>query len=226
MHKRSMLAGLVVVATLAGCQSPAPVTPPTRRPPQSAPPRSYAPPLPPAAVPQRPLTARPPAYAGPTWYPAGGRISKRWTTIVVHHSATAKGGARAFDRNHRDKGWEGLGYHFVIGNGTDTPDGFVETGVRWHQQKHGAHCKTPDNYYNDHGIGICLVGDFTRTRPTARQLESLTKLTRFLSQTCGIPASRVTTHGAVTHGTQCPGNFPIAQLRSAVARPALASSMR
>jgi N-acetyl-anhydromuramyl-L-alanine amidase AmpD len=100
-----------------------------------------------------------------------------------------------------------LGYHFVIGNGTETPDGAIEAGVRWHQQKHGAHCKTPGNYFNDHGIGICLVGDFTKSRPTKKQLRALDELVVFLSRSCSIPADRVTTHGHINHKTKCPGKY-------------------
>ncbi len=161
-----------------------------------------------------------------SWFPRGGKISSRWKNIVVHHSATRKGGAKAFDRFHRKKGWDELGYHFVIGNGTDTRDGHIEVGSRWHSQKHGAHCKTPDNFYNDHGIGICLVGDFTKSRPTPAQMASLERLTRFLSQRCRIAPSRVTTHRNVTHKTACPGhNFPITALRRSLLSPATASSM-
>jgi len=105
---------------------------------------------------------------------------------VVHHSATATGGAVAFDKYHREvNGWDELGYDFVIGNGTDTPDGYVEVGSRWRKQKTGAHCKTADNYFNEHGIGICLVGDFTRTSPTPRQMASLVRLTRFYPHNVG-----------------------------------------
>jgi hypothetical protein len=136
---------------------------------------------------------------------------------VIHHSATPVGSARAFDQHHRAKGWDELGYHFVIGNGTQTPDGLVEAGSRWHKQKHGAHCKTPGNYFNEHGIGICLVGDFTGSRPTRRQLTSLYHLIRFLTRTCGIPPDRVTTHREVTRKTACPGpNFPLYALRRAI----------
>lgn len=166
-----------------------------------------------------PPTGRPtPSWRYPSaWYPARGMISPKWTTIVLHHSATRSGGARSFDKHHRESnGWDELGYHFVIGNGTDTPDGFVEVGSRWYKQKHGAHCKTPNNYFNDHGIGICLVGDFTRTPPTPRQIAATRELVRFLSETCRIPASRVTTHGAITRKTQCPGPlFPLGGVQSA-----------
>ena len=133
---------------------------------------------------------------------------------MIHHSGTSSGGAKAFDRFHRGKGWDELGYHFVIGNGTNTPDGAVEVGARWHAQKHGAHCKTPSNYYNDHGIGICLVGDFEETRPTRKQIESLTQLVSFLCNACGISPDRITTHHAVNGKTKCPGrHFSLAAVR-------------
>lgn len=146
---------------------------------------------------------------------------------MLHHSATAVGGARTFDKHHRSRnGWDELGYHFVIGNGTDTPDGYVEAGSRWHKQKHGAHCKTPSNYYNEHGIGICLVGNFNKTKPTAGQLKSLEQLLRFLCHTCRIPPSRVTTHGAVTGKTQCPGrHFPMAAVLQALPTSLTATSL-
>lgn len=150
------------------------------------------------------------------WYPAGGRISNRWSWIVIHHSATSVGGAARFDRDHRlVRGWDELGYHFVIGNGTDTPDGAVEVGPRWPKQKHGAHCKTPNNFYNEHGVGICLVGNFEKSRPTPAQLASLRKLIEFLCVEGGISPDKITTHGGVTHQTACPGrNFPsVATLR-------------
>lgn len=177
--------------------------------------------------PRGPAPYRAPVDAPSPWFPAGGRISPRWTYIVVHHSATRTGGAAAFDKYHREQnGWDELGYHFVIGNGTNTPDGQVEVGSRWRTQKHGAHCKTPDNYFNEHGIGICLVGDFTRTSPTPKQYASLMRLVRFLSARCRIDPSHITTHGALTHKTQCPGRrFQLAGVRAAVAGRATASVM-
>ena len=160
------------------------------------------------------------------WTPACGRVSPRWTSIVIHHSATANGGAKAFDRYHRERGWDELGYHFVIGNGTYSPDGYVEVGSRWHKQKHGAHCRTPSNYYNEHGIGICLVGDFNESPPTPNQLASLESLVRFLRAACDIPSTRVTTHHHINEKTECPGRFfSLGNLRRSLDSPITATSM-
>ena len=148
-------------------------------------------------------------------------LSNRWKYIIVHHSATQAGGARRFDRAHRNNGWDELGYHFVIGNGTDTPDGKIEVGSRWRQQKHGAHCRvSPDdsNEYNEHGIGICLVGDFEYTRPSPAQMKSLIYLTKGLLACTRLPASAVHYHRDFD-STKCPGRyFPYATYKRALRR--------
>ncbi|HHT9155361.1 MAG TPA: N-acetylmuramoyl-L-alanine amidase, partial [Candidatus Tripitaka sp. YC43] len=132
-----------------------------------------------------------------------------WRYIVLHHSATHEGSAARFDTFHREvRGWEnGLGYHFVIGNGTDSRDGEIEVGKRWKKQLSGAHAG--DSRYNRMGIGICLVGNFEEgDRPTRRQMKSLINIIRYLSQRYDIPRSSIILHKDV-HDTACPGkNFP------------------
>jgi len=152
------------------------------------------------------------------WLPPA-RLEKRWTAIVVHHSATENGNAAIFDRMHREeKQWEGIGYDFVIGNGSSSADGQVEVTFRWREQMTGAHCGgTPGNWANEDAVGICLVGNFNHTLPTAAQMESLVKLIRFLQKRYGIPKSSIyghrTTPGARV--TDCPGKkFPLARLKS------------
>jgi len=160
------------------------------------------------------------------WIPPGG-VSDRWKYIVIHHSGGASGNAAQFDRYHRIvKHWNELGYHFVIGNGTGSGDGEVEVGSRWVKQKHGAHCKTPSNEYNDHGIGICLVGDFSRSAPSAAQMASLSKLVRFLVDQCGISSANIVTHRGVTGKTICPGRyFPMYAIKKAVGGGAVAAAL-
>ncbi len=146
-------------------------------------------------------------------------LRRGWHYIVIHHSATDEGSAAIFDKWHRQRGWEGLGYDFVIGNGHGSADGAVEVGYRWRQQLVGAHAG--NKRMNEEGIGICLVGDFTRTRPTSAQMRSLARLCNFLSAYCGISADNVLLHGDVRQ-TTCPGPlFPREFLsRRTVAGPA------
>ncbi len=136
----------------------------------------------------------------------------KWKYVVVHHSATPAGSAAAFDEFHRNKkGWDrGLGYHFVIGNGNGSRDGLVETGPRWTRQIDGAHAGSKE--YNQHGIGVCLVGDFEGGDPTSEQISSLVSLVTELQQLCGIPSENVILHRHV-RDTQCPGTgFPYYEL--------------
>ena len=145
------------------------------------------------------------------WVPLARATNWQW--IVIHHSATTTGGAALFNKEHKAKGWDELGYHFVIGNGTDTRDGQVEVGSRWPRQKWGAHAKTPDNRFNDFGIGICLVGNFDISKPSDEQMKALAKLTAYLMKTYRIPPERVVGHGD-TKATDCPGRLMnIAQVR-------------
>ena len=135
-------------------------------------------------------------------------ITRKWKYVVVHHSASPSGSADAFDNFHRVKrGWEGgLGYHFVIGNGHGSGDGQVEVGHRWLYQSHGAHAGQVE--YNQHGIGICLVGNFQDDYPSPRQMANLVALVRELQQLCNIPSENVILHRHI-RDTECPGrNFP------------------
>ena len=181
--------------------------------------RSKAPPPLPAQI----RSARIPS---PTLSPRGtglprgvdlpGGLRRNWQYIVIHHSASESGNAGQFDRYHRlQRGWNELGYHFVIGNGRGSGDGEIEVGPRWSKQKHGAHCKTPDNRFNDFGIGVCLVGNFQDGgHPSSAQMRSLVKLVAHLRKGSNISLDRIYTHGAITHKTACPGrNFSLGQLK-------------
>jgi hypothetical protein len=195
----------LLIAVIAGCQSqsmvqnlPAPnfngptispqavaVVAPTPTPTQSRPTRA------PTALANDRLWAPPVA-------------PRPWKWIIIHHSASPAGSAAVFDREHRERGFDELGYDFVIGNGTNSGNGQVEIGSRWVKQKIGAHDNALDNRYNEYGIGICLVGNFDIDRPTQQQLQSLSRLTAYLMQKYHIPASNVLGHGE-TKDTHCPG---------------------
>lgn len=180
-------------------------------------------PLASVSLPEKPTRVEPVVSDVPrAWMPPGGR-ERRWTAVVIHHSATATGNADIFDRWHREGNhWDGVGYDFVIGNGSDSADGCVEVTFRWTQQRTGAHCGgTPGNWANEEAVGICLVGDFSQRGPTPAQMRALTKLVRFLQQRYGIPTSRVYGHGDTpgSRVTECPGRaFPMTRLKAALER--------
>lgn len=144
------------------------------------------------------------------------RADRPWKYVVLHHSATTNGSYAQIDRDHRQiGGFKDCGYHFVIGNGTESPDGQIEVAQRWSEQRGGAHCrdgKHPD--VNEYGIGICLIGNFDQSPPTPRQIASAKALVAYLQDRYAIPTDHVGTHSALAHGhIDCPGrNFPTAAI--------------
>jgi murein DD-endopeptidase MepM/ murein hydrolase activator NlpD len=139
--------------------------------------------------------------------------SGRWKYIVAHHSAVKNGNAKSYDSYHRRRGMEnGLAYHFVIGNGIDSGDGEIEIGNRWVHQIHGGHVRNP--VYNEHGIGICLVGNFEKTRPTSQQMDAFTSLVSYLGYDLLDGDFKFTVHKEVDQNhTVCPGRyFPVSSM--------------
>jgi N-acetylmuramoyl-L-alanine amidase len=162
------------------------------------------------------IASAPVAGVPSSWIPAVP--ANHWTWIIIHHSDSAYGSAAIMDQWHRARGFDELGYHFVIGNGTNSGDGQIEVGPRWPKQKWGAHDNALDNRYNTNGIGICLIGNFNDTHPTAKQMRSLIRLVVYLMRTYDIPADRILGHGE-TKVTQCPGRFlNVASIRAQAER--------
>ncbi len=99
--------------------------------------------------------------------------------IIIHCSATREGediSAATIDRWHRDRGWSGIGYHYIV-----SLNGNIEYGRPIDKQ--GAHVKN----HNKGSIGICYIGgldehlDPKDTR-TIEQKESLLDLIKTLKR--------------------------------------------
>ena len=141
-----------------------------------------------------------------------------WRGIVIHHSGAAMGSARSIAQEHAQRGNEGLGYHFVIGNGQGTADGEIQIGPRWLDQQPGVHVSGVNaDLYNRRTIGICLIGDGDRRSFTPHQLASLTRLIAALQSRLGIDDSAILL-GREVSGTAGPGRlFPEAAFREQLA---------
>jgi len=77
------------------------------------------------------------------------------TEVVVHwtaHFLNQDIGAEEIHSQHKQQGWNGCGYHYVI-----RKDGSIERGRPINQQ--GAHAKT--NGHNKYSIGVAFVGGYT-----------------------------------------------------------------
>ncbi|XP_066449349.1 N-acetylmuramoyl-L-alanine amidase isoform X2 [Eleutherodactylus coqui] len=104
---------------------------------------------------------------------------------------------RSMQRFHQvDRGWDDIGYSFVVGS-----DGYMYEGRGWNWV--GAHTKG----HNSVGYGISFIGDFTSSVPDARILELVRD--RFL--TCAVrsgyilPDYTIQGHRQVVD-TTCPGD--------------------
>lgn len=87
--------------------------------------------------------------------------------IIIHCSATKAGQdfrAKDIDRWHRERGWDGIGYHKVI-----DLDGTIEPGRS--EAKPGAHCKG----HNSDSIGICYIGGLDKNGKPADTRTELQK---------------------------------------------------
>lgn len=132
----------------------------------------------------------------------------RWRYVVAHHSGIEAGNAKAYGAAHKRRGMEnGLAYDFVIGNGRDSGEGEIEIGPRWIKQLDGGHVRSA--FYNAHGIGICLVGNFEKRKPSARQMASFTALVDWLRDEAPLGTRpKFTVHRWVDKNhTVCPGRF-------------------
>ena len=127
--------------------------------------------------------------------------------IIVHCSATKPSqdiGVRDIDRWHRENGWSGCGYHWVIKR-----DGTIQAGRN--EGRAGAHCKG----VNTISIGVCLVGGIAESSATAwgqpennftrPQFHSLSRLLHELL--ARYPKARVKPHSAFANKS-CPC-FPV-----------------
>ncbi|MEL7474277.1 MAG: peptidoglycan recognition family protein [Planctomycetota bacterium] len=139
---------------------------------------------------------------------------RRWQSIVIHHSGSLSGSAASIADEHRSMNLNGLGYHFVIGNGRGAGDGAIHVGYRWLDQLPGAHAAGErGDHFNRHGIGVCLVGDGNRRGYTDLQLRRLSELVRTLAESLDIPEDQIVLHSDIAPA-RAPGRlFPEATFR-------------
>ncbi len=140
--------------------------------------------------------------------------TKRWDSIVIHHSGSTYGSAATIGREHQARNAQGLGHHFIIGNGNGMDDGQIHIGYRWLDQRRGDHAAGKyAEHLNEHAISICLVGDGNRRPFTPAQLQRLTDLIESLRKQLNIPADRVYLHSSVAEVSDPGRLFPTSLYR-------------
>jgi N-acetylmuramoyl-L-alanine amidase len=115
---------------------------------------------------------------------------------LVVHTAAFDGrncDAAMIDRWHRDQGWAGVGYHFVIINDRhDTvADGTLQRGRA--KDRPGAHVAG----LNTRSLGICCVGHGDRQPLTEAQRDTLLGLLSGLIDEFNVPVENVIGHREV-----------------------------
>jgi hypothetical protein len=153
--------------------------------------------------------------------------------LTVHHTAIARyeadTSAEALDmvyriqREHRARGYDDIGYNFLI-----DPTGRVIEGRGAEVQ--GSHSGPDQNAGN---VGISLMGHFDRESPTAAQSDALERLGGFLAFAYSIDTradSFLVGHRDVPNAeTECPGANGYARLpawRAAIRRSAAETAAR
>lgn len=120
------------------------------------------------------------------------------TTHIIIHTAAWPGdpSAEDIDRAHKQRGWAGIGYHFVV-----RKQGLIENGRP--VQDVGAHASQLG--MNRKSVGIVLSGHHDQEEPTAIQMEALLGLIQGLRERYNIPAERVLGHRELGAAKTCPG---------------------
>lgn len=121
------------------------------------------------------------------------------TLLIIHCSAVRPGqtsSAAQIDLWHRQRGWNGIGYHYVVRR-----DGTLEKGRD--EALPGAHCQG----HNRHSIGICYEGGLDASgraadTRTPAQKERLLKLLNELKKR--YPHALITGHHTLDPSKACP----------------------
>lgn len=129
-------------------------------------------------------------------------VRKKTNRMILHHAAATSCSAEDIHRWHKQRGWSGAGYHFLV-----RKDGSV---YRLRPEKYvGAHASGA----NSDSIGICFEGNFQSETMGSAQKSAGKELVAYVKSRYGI--SKVQRHKDVG-STDCPGaNFPFSEIAGA-----------
>ena len=137
-------------------------------------------------------------------YPAKAAPMGGVNRITIHHDGldpielktedAVKKRLVSIRNEHVRKNWADIGYHYIV-----DPMGQVWEGRPIRYQ--GAHVSG----HNAHNIGILVLGNFEKQKPSHKALHSLAALVEQLRSKYKIPLNQVFTHGELGN-TECPGH--------------------
>lgn len=111
--------------------------------------------------------------------------------IILHHRG-GNGGLQSLKDYHLSIGYKDVGYHFYIRHSGEVCKGRLLS-------EEGANCYG----HNKDSIGICLEGDFTKTKPTKKQLEAMNELVHKMMNVFSLSKEDVYNHRDL-YNTLCP----------------------
>lgn len=130
---------------------------------------------------------------------------RKISEIIVHCSGTAEGQdfhIEDIDRWHRQKGWCGVGYHYVV-----CLDGTVEGGRP--EAAIGAHCYG----HNMRSIGVCYVGGVDKDgKPKDTRTDAQRAALRSLVQDLLHRYPGATVHGHCEFASKACPSFDVLEL--------------
>lgn len=130
----------------------------------------------------------------------------QWDSIVIVHSGSPAGSAESIGAQHKQIGYDGLGYHFLIGNGTGMGNGEIHLGNRWLTQTQGAQLAGIDQNAEAKTIEICLIGNGDRKPFTDQQIRYLAQVVSALAERLEIPPNKIFLHQDLAPTTS-PGRY-------------------
>lgn len=133
------------------------------------------------------------------------QLSQRTSTdyIVLHHAEANKCTVEDIHRWHLQRGWSGIGYHYLV-----RKDGSIYRGRP--QEAVGAHCPG----YNSCSVGVCAEGNYEQENMPTEQQSAILWLVRQLKQI--YPHAKIVGHRDL-YATKCPGkNFPLSFIQEAL----------
>lgn len=119
--------------------------------------------------------------------------------LVVHCSDSDVDDFKSIQRYHIiDRGWENIGYNYLIERDGTLKNGRPET-------YHGAHVAEDNMNYKS--LGICLCGKFENKMPSQAQINTLKTLLNTLKVKYSIPLANILPHRHWNKGKTCPGSM-------------------
>lgn len=124
--------------------------------------------------------------------------------IVLHHTGRNNDFPGFIRLRHRFlRGWDDIGYHFLIGNDRPfTLDGKLYRGRNEHLQ--GAHARG----HNHNTLAVCLIGNFDIVSPTTRQMATLFRFLDSKMSQYELTENDIIGHDELPGVTKsCPGEY-------------------